>query len=147
MAESLSGSRLGCVIGGTGTFRLNSPTNSSNAQIVTTTGQVESVTHGPAHTIEGEGGLTRLNMLNQGTLSPGFDGVIDPAIGIFEMSLTSIMCEPTSTVVIEIEGAAATEHDRIVKAIETRDEGEAQAAAEQHISNAFLTRLKLESGA
>jgi len=39
-----------------------------------------------------------------------------------------------------------TEHDRIVSAIEARDEAAAQDAAERHISNAFLTRLKLETG-
>ena len=38
------------------------------------------------------------------------------------------------------------EHDRIVTAIEARDEGAAQAAAEAHISNAYRTRLTLESG-
>ena len=104
----------GCVVDGTGIIRLNTPGSPSGAQLTTTTNAVESVTSGPGHTIEGTGTLVRLDLTNQGTLSPGFDGVIDPAIGIFEMSLTSIMCEPTSTVVIEIEGAAATEHDRIV---------------------------------
>ena len=38
------------------------------------------------------------------------------------------------------------EHDRIVSAIEAREEGQAQAAAETHISNAYRTRLTLESG-
>lgn len=38
------------------------------------------------------------------------------------------------------------EHDRIVTAIEARDEAVAQSAAETHISNAFRTRLMLESG-
>ena len=39
-----------------------------------------------------------------------------------------------------------SEHDRIVSAIEARDEGAAQTAAEAHISNAYRTRLTLESG-
>lgn len=38
------------------------------------------------------------------------------------------------------------EHDTLVKAIAARDEVAAQAAAEQHISNAYRARLKLESG-
>ncbi len=37
------------------------------------------------------------------------------------------------------------EHDAIVKAIEARDEAAAQEAAETHISNAYRTRLLLES--
>ena len=39
-----------------------------------------------------------------------------------------------------------SEHDRIVAAIEARDEASAQTAAEAHISNAYRTRLTLESG-
>ena len=39
-----------------------------------------------------------------------------------------------------------SEHDLIVQAIEARDEGAAQTAAEAHISNAYRTRLTLESG-
>ena len=38
------------------------------------------------------------------------------------------------------------EHDAIVAAIEARNEGAAQTAAETHISNAYRTRLTLESG-
>ena len=38
------------------------------------------------------------------------------------------------------------EHDRIISAIEIRDEVAAQAAAEIHISNAYRARLALESG-
>jgi DNA-binding GntR family transcriptional regulator len=37
------------------------------------------------------------------------------------------------------------EHDAIVRAIEARDEAAAQEAAETHISNAYKTRLLLES--
>lgn len=40
---------------------------------------------------------------------------------------------------------AVAEHDRIVAAIEARDEAAAQAAAEAHISNAYRMRLMLES--
>lgn len=42
--------------------------------------------------------------------------------------------------------SSVAEHDRIVAAIETRDEAAAQAAAEGHISNAYRMRLILESG-
>ncbi|MEM7059900.1 MAG: GntR family transcriptional regulator [Pseudomonadota bacterium] len=38
------------------------------------------------------------------------------------------------------------EHDRIVTAITDRDETAAQAAAEEHISNAYRTRLAIDSG-
>ena len=37
------------------------------------------------------------------------------------------------------------EHDLIVAAIASRDEPGAQAAAEQHISNAYRARLSLEA--
>jgi DNA-binding GntR family transcriptional regulator len=38
------------------------------------------------------------------------------------------------------------EHGEIVAAVQARDENAAQAAAEKHISNAYRTRQKLESG-
>lgn len=40
---------------------------------------------------------------------------------------------------------AQAEHDRIVKAIETRNESEAEAALQDHISEAFMTRLKRDA--
>lgn len=40
---------------------------------------------------------------------------------------------------------ALAEHDAIVRAIEARDGDAAQRAAEQHISNAFRTRLELDA--
>lgn len=40
---------------------------------------------------------------------------------------------------------ALSEHDRIVAAIENRDENEANAALRDHISKAFVTRLKADS--
>ncbi len=40
---------------------------------------------------------------------------------------------------------ALTEHDRIVKAIENRDENAAYDALREHISTAFVTRLKADS--
>lgn len=40
---------------------------------------------------------------------------------------------------------ALTEHDRIVEAIENRDENEAYDALRDHISTAFVTRLKADS--
>jgi len=42
---------------------------------------------------------------------------------------------------------SVAEHDRIVAAIAARDEAAAQEAAQQHISNAYRTRLARESGA
>jgi DNA-binding GntR family transcriptional regulator len=42
---------------------------------------------------------------------------------------------------------ALAEHDEIVKAIQNRDEDGAEAALKRHISMAFVTRLKLDSGA
>ena len=41
---------------------------------------------------------------------------------------------------------ALKEHDAIVKAIEARDFNAAGDALKQHISKAFVTRLKLDSG-
>ena len=41
---------------------------------------------------------------------------------------------------------ALKEHDAIVKAIEARDFNAAGDALKQHISKAFATRLKLDSG-
>lgn len=41
---------------------------------------------------------------------------------------------------------ALKEHDSIVSAIEARDSGSAGAALKAHISKAFVTRLKLDSG-
>jgi Transcriptional regulators len=38
------------------------------------------------------------------------------------------------------------EHDAIVRAIESRDEDAADAAARAHISRAYETRLRLEAG-
>ena len=42
--------------------------------------------------------------------------------------------------------AALAEHDAIVRAIESGDGEAAQAALRAHISKAFETRLKLDSG-
>ena len=53
----------------------------------------------------------------------------------------------STTLMSEGRGAESlSEHDRIVSAIEARDEAAAQTAAEEHISNAYRTRLALESG-
>ncbi|MDF1854823.1 GntR family transcriptional regulator [Pseudooceanicola sp.] len=44
------------------------------------------------------------------------------------------------------DAAALAEHDAIVSAICARDEGRAGEALRDHISKAFITRLKLDSG-
>jgi len=41
---------------------------------------------------------------------------------------------------------ALAEHDAIVRAIETHDQEAAEKALKEHISKAFVTRLKLDSG-
>lgn len=55
------------------------------------------------------------------------------------LSSTTMMSEPR-------RAESLAEHDRIVAAIAARDEAAAQAAAEEHISNAYRTRLMIESG-
>ncbi|GGE18606.1 GntR family transcriptional regulator [Primorskyibacter flagellatus] len=45
------------------------------------------------------------------------------------------------------DAAALAEHDAIVQAIEARDEARAGEMLRDHISKAFVTRLKLDSGA
>lgn len=55
-----------------------------------------------------------------------------------------------ATTSLAVEGRSATaaaEHDAIVKAIEARDGDAADAALRAHISRAFETRLRLDSGA
>lgn len=52
----------------------------------------------------------------------------------------------TTTLATPGRGAQSLEeHAEIVAAVRARDEEAAQAAAEKHISNAYVTRLKLES--
>ena len=55
------------------------------------------------------------------------------------LSATTMMSETRRT-------ESLSEHERIVSAISARDETAAQAAAEEHISNAYRTRLMIESG-
>jgi DNA-binding GntR family transcriptional regulator len=53
----------------------------------------------------------------------------------------------TTTLAVPGRGAASVaEHDAIIRAIETRDEDVAEAAARLHISNAYASRLKIISG-
>ncbi len=54
------------------------------------------------------------------------------------MATTSLAAEGRSNVALE-------EHDRIVSAIEARDEDAAREALKEHISKAFVTRLKLDA--
>jgi DNA-binding GntR family transcriptional regulator len=42
--------------------------------------------------------------------------------------------------------ASIAEHDAIIRAIETRDEDAAEAAARLHISNAYFSRLRVIAG-
>ncbi|WP_372614244.1 GntR family transcriptional regulator [Aquicoccus sp.] len=52
----------------------------------------------------------------------------------------------TTSLAVEGRGETAlAEHDMIVRAIEERDEDAAQAALKDHISRAFMTRLKLDA--
>ncbi|KAA0912083.1 GntR family transcriptional regulator [Aquicoccus porphyridii] len=54
----------------------------------------------------------------------------------------------TTSLAVEGRGETAlAEHDAIVRAIEARNEGAAQAALKDHISRAFMTRLKLDASA
>lgn len=54
----------------------------------------------------------------------------------------------TTSLAVEGRGEVALEeHDRIVRAIEARDEADAQAALKEHISKAFVTRLKHDASA
>jgi DNA-binding GntR family transcriptional regulator len=55
------------------------------------------------------------------------------------MATTSLAAQGRGTI-------AQGEHDGIVRAIETRDEAAAEAALKDHISIAFMTRLKLDAG-
>ncbi|RFP88108.1 GntR family transcriptional regulator [Rhodobacteraceae bacterium 63075] len=55
------------------------------------------------------------------------------------MATTSLAAEGRSIKALE-------EHDAIVRAIETRDEKAARDKLKSHISKAFVTRLKLDSG-
>lgn len=50
----------------------------------------------------------------------------------------------TTTLAVPGRGAqSVAEHDAIIRAIEARDEDAAEAAARLHISNAFVSRLKI----
>ncbi len=54
----------------------------------------------------------------------------------------------TTSLAVEGRGETAlAEHDAIVRAIENRDEDSAQSALKEHISRAFMTRLKLDASA
>jgi DNA-binding GntR family transcriptional regulator len=55
------------------------------------------------------------------------------------------LMETTSLAVEGRSELAVAEHDAIVSAIEARDGAAAQAALKDHISKAFVTRLKLDS--
>jgi DNA-binding GntR family transcriptional regulator len=51
-----------------------------------------------------------------------------------------------STTSLAVPGRGAesvAEHDAIVRAIEARDEAEAETAARRHISNAYVSRLRI----
>ncbi|WP_272004758.1 GntR family transcriptional regulator [Roseovarius sp. ZX-A-9] len=52
----------------------------------------------------------------------------------------------TSLAAVGRDAAAIDEHDAIVRAIETHDTNAAREALRAHISKAFVTRLKLDSG-
>ncbi|KGM48055.1 GntR family transcriptional regulator [Pseudooceanicola atlanticus] len=52
----------------------------------------------------------------------------------------------TSLAAVGRDEVALAEHDAIVRAIEARDEDKAGQALRDHISKAFVTRLKLDSG-
>ncbi|MDF1669985.1 MAG: GntR family transcriptional regulator [Roseovarius sp.] len=52
----------------------------------------------------------------------------------------------TSLAAVGRDEAAIAEHDAIVSAIEARDSSRAAEALKAHISKAFVTRLKLDSG-
>ncbi|QIE45752.1 GntR family transcriptional regulator [Pseudohalocynthiibacter aestuariivivens] len=52
----------------------------------------------------------------------------------------------TSLAAVGRDSAAIAEHDAIVRAIETQDTAAAREALQAHISKAFVTRLKLDSG-
>lgn len=56
----------------------------------------------------------------------------------------ALMAETSLAVEGRAEGALQ-EHDRIVRAIENRDESEAFDALRDHISHAFVTRLKIDA--
>ena len=62
------------------------------------------------------------------------------------MRRTMALMSSTTLGTVERGTEALQEHARIVEAIAARDEMAAQAAAEVHISNAYRTRLLLESG-
>jgi DNA-binding GntR family transcriptional regulator len=54
-----------------------------------------------------------------------------------------------STTSLSVPGrgeASIAEHDAIIRAIETRDEDAAEAAARLHISNAYVSRLRIIAG-
>ena len=55
------------------------------------------------------------------------------------------LMETTSLAVEGRSARALDEHDAIVSAIEAKDEDAAQAALKDHISKAFMTRLKLDA--
>jgi DNA-binding GntR family transcriptional regulator len=51
-----------------------------------------------------------------------------------------------STTSLSVPGrgaASVAEHDAIIRAIEARDEDAAETAARRHISNAYVSRLKV----
>ena len=68
-------------------------------------------------------------------------------IQMLESARRSMVLLSSTTLISPGRGRESlAEHDRIVAAIEARDEATAQVAAEAHISNAYRTRLTLESG-
>jgi len=53
----------------------------------------------------------------------------------------------TTTLAVPGRGAESVgEHDAIIRAVEARDEDAAEAAARRHISNAYMSRLKITAG-
>ncbi len=65
-------------------------------------------------------------------------------LGLVHRSMALIAT--TSLAAVGRDAAAIAEHDAIVRAIEARDSAAARAALRAHISKAFVTRLKLDSG-
>ena len=65
-------------------------------------------------------------------------------LGLVHRSMALIAT--TSLAAVGRDAAAIAEHDAIVRAIEARDSTAARTALREHISKAFVTRLKLDSG-
>jgi hypothetical protein len=115
---------LAATIGGTGLVQLNAnPANLDTAQMNTLNGNFV-LTMGPDQTLTGLGRI-RVNMVNQGTISPGSAGT---PVGRIEPVQFPFALEDTATYAVDVGGTGAGQFDQILGSIPTTLDGTLQVS-------------------